>query len=223
MVRGFQNNSAFLSDTPSLISQLVWQLTKLQSKLDEIGVEKFQFMICDVFSTEVCLYYAKQGLRVMILSPVFVYTDATIPNWPSPVPFTGLSDNLTFLSRIVNCMQDFLVRRMVLQTAFAYRRFILSDEVSKVVNSDDGFTYTGVRVPLVMAMGFGLEYPKTRFPLTEYVGPLMMSSFPPLEDKLVEWLNNKPCKQKCHLYWNGSHWLRNYSNGSGHHQWYPCY
>ena len=43
-----------------------------------------------------------------------------------------------------------------------------------------------------MASTFGLEYPKTCYPLTEYVGPLMMSSFTPLEDQLVEWLDSKP-------------------------------
>ena len=193
MVRGFENNSAIVSDIPNFVSQLVWLVTKLQSKLNETGVENFRFMICDLLSAEVCLYYhAKQGVKIMIFSSVFSYADATVPNWPSPVPFTGLSDDLNFLSRIANLMHHYLIRYIFQRAVLAYRRFILSDELVEILKSDEAFAYVGIRVPMVIASAFGFEYAKTRYPLTEYVGPLMMSSFPPLEDELVEWLENKP-------------------------------
>ena len=192
MVKGFENNSAVLSDMPNFVSQLVWLVTTLQSKIKETGIENFQFMICDVLAAEVCLYNAKLGVKVMIFSPVLNYADATNPNWPSPVPFTGLSDNLTFLSRIANSMHHFLIRYIFQRAVLAYRQLVLSDELVKILKSDEAFADVGIRVPMLMATAFGFEYAKTRYPLTEYVGPLMMSSFTPLEDQLVEWLDNKP-------------------------------
>ena len=72
MVKGFENNSAVLSDTPNFVSQLVWFVMTLQSKINEMGIENnFQFMICDILAAEVCLYNAKLGQKVMIFSPVF--------------------------------------------------------------------------------------------------------------------------------------------------------
>ena len=75
---------------------------------------------------------------------------------------------------------------------FAYHQFILPSEVTEIIKISDRFTYSGIRIPMVMATAFGLEYPKTCYPLTEYVGPLMMSYLLPLEDQLVEWLDGKP-------------------------------
>ncbi len=188
-IRGFQNDSVMLLGMSNFIAQLGWRVTQLQSTLKETGAVNFHFIVCDVLSVEICLEYNKQSLKVMILSPTLNYEDATIPNWPSPVLFTGLSDNLPFLPKIANFVHYFLVRYVFL---FAYHQFILPSELTEIVKIGDRFTYSGIRIPMVMATAFGLEYPKTRYPLTEYVGPLMMSYFPPLEDQLVEWLDSKP-------------------------------
>ena len=75
----------------------------------------------------------------------------------------------------------------------------IDEAYDRILNGADTSSNIGIRVPLIMTTVFGFEYPKTRFPLTEYVGPLMMSSFPPLEDKLVEWLNNKPNKSVIYI------------------------
>ena len=188
MVRSFQNFS--ISQMSEFVSLSHWPVIKIRSKVDEIGVDQFDFIISDFSVSPVGVYYAKLGKKVMIVSPLFVHFDATIPDWPSPAISTSLSDNLTFLSRAGNALAHILLR------LFQYHVFggvvHLDKAFERVLKDTSVYEYIGIRTPFVMASTFGFEYAKTRYPLTEYVGPLMMSSFPPLEDKLVEWLDNKP-------------------------------
>ena len=197
-VRNLQNFS--MSQIPEFSSIAQWPMIKVRSKIDHIGVDQFDFIISDFSVNPVGMYYAELGKKVMIFAPLLMHLDATIPEWPSPVVPSSLSDNLTFVSRAGNMVASLLMRAFqthvfcgIVQLDKAFER------VLKDVNLIDIYGYVGIRIPLVMATAFGLEYPKTRFPLTEYVGPLMMSSFPPLEDRLVEWLNNKPNKSVIYI------------------------
>ena len=101
-------------------------MIKIRSKVDQIGVDQFDFIISDVSVNPVGVYYAKLGKKVMIVSPLFVHLDATIPQWPSPAISTALSDNLTFLSRAGNALVHILLR------AF-------QDHVFGKVNLDEAF------------------------------------------------------------------------------------
>ena len=189
MVRGFQNIT--VSNLRRFVSIGQWPMVKVRSKIDQIGPEQFDLLISDFSVNSVGLYYAWLGRKVMIFSPMFVHFDATISEWPTPGPSTDLSDDMTFLTRLLSLIMHRLMR--------AFQTFIFVglgnlDEAYRKLNSVDMYSYIGIRIPLVIASTFGFGYPKTRFPLTHYVGPLMMDSFTPLEQQLLEWLSNKPNK-----------------------------
>ena len=88
----------------------------------------------------------------------------------------------------------------------------LDEAYGRVLKGVDITAYVGVRVPLLMATAFGFEYPKTQFPLTHYVGPLMMDSFSPLEDQLVEWLSNKPNKSVIYVGFGATGFITTWHN-----------
>ena len=190
MVREFQNASILLVRKFFSIAQ--WPMVKIRSKIDEIGVEQFDYIISDFSVNTVGVYYSRLGKKVMILSPLFVHMDATKPEWPSPTISTSLSDDLTFFSRLVNMIVDSILQ--LFQNTVFSGVVHLDEAYNRVLKGVDISAYIGIRIPFVMATAFGFGYPKTRYPLTHYVGPLMMDSFSSLEDQLVEWLSNKPNK-----------------------------
>ena len=193
LVKGFQNVTSLsnLKLFISIVSSQSHMLTrKVNSKVDEIGVDKFDFIVSEIITSNDGVYYARLGKRLMMLSNAFSEMDATTPEWPSPMPMLGQSVNVTFFQRLVNTLIVKPVWRFV--SIFIYST--LDNKYRQVLKSTDLLSYVGVQVPLVMTTMFGLDYPKTRFPLTHYVGPLMMDSFTPLEQQLLEWLSNKPNK-----------------------------
>ena len=195
MVRSFQNFS--ISQISEFISTSHWSMIKIRSKIDQIGVDQYDFIISDFSVNPVGVYYAKLGKKVMMFAPLLIQLDATIPEWPSPAASSSLSDNLTFVSRAGNMLSSLLMRAF--QTHIFCGVNKLDKEFKQVLKDVNIYDYIGIHIPFILATAFGLEYPKTRYPLTEYVGPLMMSSFPSLEDKLVEWLNNKPNKSVIYI------------------------
>ena len=191
----FQNFS--ISQIPEFISIAQWPMIKVRSKIDQIGVDQFDFIVSDFSVSSVGVYYAKLGKKVMIISPLFVHLDATIPDWPSPAISSSLADNLTFLARAGNIVANIFLRAFQGHVFGGVTK--LDKAFERVLKDVNIYGYIGIHIPFVLATAFGFGYPKTRFPLTEYVGPLMMSSFPPLEDKLGEWLNNKPNKSVIYI------------------------
>ena len=195
-VKGFQNTSSisnFLLFIPRMSNNTFLQLVTLQAKLKEIGIEQFDFTISDFFTSFIGVLHAGLGRKSMILSPIFNEVEATTPEWPSPIVVVGQSENLTYFQRLVNTLfvrpAWRFMQRLIYSTLLQ-----MDDNYLHVLESTDFISYIGIQMPLVMATMFGFEYPMTRFPLTHYVGPLMMDSFPPLEQQLLEWLSNKPNK-----------------------------
>ena len=188
MIKGGGLENASLSDIWKFLERGQWPSAKIRAKVDKIGVDQFDIIISDGSVSPVGIYYSKLGKRALILSPLFVYMDAT-SDAPTTASSACNSDGLCFLKRLADLIQGPLLR---LFQRFVFNQIEKIDATySQVIKGVDITSYIGVRVPLIMATTFGFEFAKTRYPLTEYVGPLMMSSFPPLEDKLVEWLGNK--------------------------------
>jgi glucuronosyltransferase len=189
VIKGGGLENASLSDVWKFLEQSQWPSAKIRAKIDYIGVDKFDIVVSDGSVSPVGIYYSKLGKRVAILSPLFLYLDATSDR-PTTASSACNSDGFCFLNRLTDLIQGPILR--------LFQRIVLSGigkidmiygEVLKGVSITSDI---GIRVPLIMTTAFGFEYAKSRHPLTEYVGPLMMSSFTPLEDQLVEWLDNKP-------------------------------
>ena len=166
IVRGFDNQTATASvfHLSRMISIAQWPMIKIRSKIDEIGVDQFDFVISDFSVNAVGIYYAKLKKKAMILSPLFVHMDATIPQWPSPVVTTGLSDNLTFISRVANLLADTFIRSF--QGRVFWGLTSIDSAFEKVLKDIHFYGYVGINVPFIIASAFGLEYAKTRYPLT---------------------------------------------------------
>ena len=184
---GLENAS--LSYVWKFIETAQWPSTKIRAKIDEIGANQFDVIVVDGSVSPVGVYYSKLGKRVLILSPLFVYLDAT-SGYPSTASAACNSDGFCFLNRLCDLMQGPLLRLFQRVTFRAIES--IDEKYSRVLNGADILSGIGIQIPLILTTAFGFEYAKTRYPLTEYVGPLMMSSFPPLEDNLVEWLSTKP-------------------------------
>ena len=61
----------------------------------------------------------------------------------------------------------------------------------KVMERVDFTSHVGISIPLIITTVMGFEYPKTSHALTHYVGPILMSSLPPIDEKMSGWLNTK--------------------------------
>ena len=195
-IQKFENTSAISSFhlyMSSVSGETYLRMIALLSKVDEIGVEQFDFIISEVLVRIIGVYYARLGRKSMVISPVLAYFEATTPEWPSPVVMTGQSDDLTFYQRLVDTLAVRPAWRFV-RSYVCNRLMQMNEKFLKVLESTDFASYVGTQMPLVMTTTFGFDYPKTCFPLTHYVGPLMMDSFTPLEQQLLEWLSNKPNK-----------------------------
>ena len=182
--RGFQNAS--MSDIWKFVILAQWPSVNIRSKLDVIGVDQFDVIVCDGSVTQVAVYYSQLGKNVIIISPLIVFLEANNAN-----SFCQ-SDDLCFVSRLTDVIVGPLLRKFQHLTFNSIKS--IDKTYEQVLQGIDISSYMGIRIPLVVATTFGFEYPMTRFPLTHYVGPLMMDSFTPLEQHLLEWLSNKPNK-----------------------------
>ena len=180
----FQNAS--MSDIWNFVILAQWPSVNIRSKLDEIGVDQFDVIVCDGSVSTIAVYYSQLGKSAIILTPLIVYLEATSGN-----SFCQ-SDDFCFLGRLA----DVIVGPLLLKfQCFMFNSIKSIDKAyEQVLQGIDISSYMGIRIPLVVTTTFGFEYPKKHFPLTHYVGPLMMDSFTPLEQQLLEWLSDKPNK-----------------------------
>ena len=191
MVKQGRLDNASLSDIWKFIEIAQWPSVKIRSKIDEIGDDQFDIIVSDGSVSPVGVYYSLLGRRSVVLTPLYLCLEATC-GYPSTSSTACLSDNLCFLERFGDLiLHNFL--RWFQGIVFSGIGNI-DAKFAEVLKGKDITSHIGISVPMLMATAFGFEYPKTRYPLTHYVGPLMMDSFPPLEHQLVEWLNKKTNK-----------------------------
>ena len=58
----------------------------------------------------------------------------------------------------------------------------IDSSYKEVVHDKTMMSYPGLHIPLIMNTAYGFDYPKTRYPLIEYVGPILMNSLPQLDE-----------------------------------------
>ena len=127
-------------------------------------------------------------------------TDSSMPEWPSPlVGFSGYTtDDMTFLDRLKCCLLSFIVKPLshVVIGNSVYQGIA---DYQKVM---EGVSFTrdaGVSIPMIVTTVMGFEYPKTSHALTHYVGPILMSSPPPIDKEMSDWLNDKERKSVVYI------------------------
>ena len=113
------------------------------------------------------------------------------PSWPWPSLLHGAtSENMGFLDRALNAFSGLAVK------AFVYA--IFSPTISTLsqycptVGLNQVVTDIGLNTPAIIPSVIGFEYPRTIFPMVEYVGAMVSRNPAPLTGELKQWLKSKP-------------------------------
>jgi len=170
-----------------------WTVFKVLQKLTEINMDDFDIIISELATVPVATYLARKGNKVVLLSSLLPgMTDGSMPEWPSPlVGFSAdMTDDMTFIDRLKCYLLSFIVK--------PFSRIAYGDKVYKEIADYkkvmEGVSFTadaGVSIPLIITTVMGFEYPKTSHALTHYVGPILMSSPPPIDKEMGDWLSVK--------------------------------
>ncbi|XP_065896630.1 UDP-glucuronosyltransferase 2B31-like [Dysidea avara] len=178
-----------------------WTVFKVLQKVTEVNMDDFDIIVSELATVPVATYLARKGNKVVLLSSLLPgMTDGSMPEWPSPlVGFSAdMTDDMTFLNRLKCHLLSFIVKPF---SRIAYGDKIYQEiaDYSKIM---EGVSFTrdaGVSIPLIITTVMGFEYPKTSHALTHYVGPILMSSPPPIDEEMSGWLNTKEKKSVVYI------------------------
>ena len=183
---GFQSYSTRLSSMKVVSRAPSLTAFKVRTKVTEI-INRFDILVSDISVVPVGVYHAKRGLKSIIFSSIMPFVQATKPAWPSPVGGSGVTDDMTFIDRLVS----FLVpHNLMIKSAFSDMATVDEDGGS-LASVDDYYRYPGTNIPLICDIVLGFDFTKTVSPLTHYVGPLLLPHSPALDPQLETWLNAK--------------------------------
>ncbi len=163
---------------------------KIRKKLQSIGIEQFDIIVCDFSILPIGLYHAVLGWKVIVFSSFLPPFPAIRPSWPYPITFMGgQPEDMGFGGRMWSAVgTPLLLKRL----AKLFKGAIEQDkEFSKVLSDVNLVGYPGVFVPHIVTSVIGIEAPTLLSPLRHYVGPVLRSSQSPLNDSLLDWLNRK--------------------------------
>ena len=166
-------------------------MLQIREKIESLGLAKFDIIICDAGLQPVAVFFHALGKKTVIFSPLLSIFQPSL-DWPGPLTSSGQSDDLSFFERFCNAiffepLVSFMVKSWfttVIQESYRYREVLSSHP--------DFFSYTGTRIPMIVASSSGFDYPKSRLPLVEYVGPVLFHTPPELNKDLKLWLDSKP-------------------------------
>lgn len=178
-----------------------WTVYKVLAKLTEVDVTNdYDIVVSELSTLPVGTYLARKGNRVVILSSLLpLMTDASIPNWPSPlVGLATCTDDMTFLDRLTNYLLGFIIKPFS-RLAYGDRVYKNIADYQKTMENVDFTSDAGISIPMLITTVMGFEYPKTRHPLTHYVGPVLLSSPPPIDEQLESWLGTKQEKSVVYI------------------------
>ena len=183
-IRGLHNFSRHSMDVFTIAPS--WTSSKVRAKVSEI-ISNYNILVSDLSVLPVGVYYAKLGIKSIIFTPVIPYVHATLSEWPAPPCGTAQTEDVSFLERLIN---TFIPHSLMIKTGFK-NTVNIDKEFHRVTNIHDYYNDPGTKLPLICNTVFGFDFPKTRLPLTHYVGPLLMQITPPLDKSLSDWLSTK--------------------------------
>lgn len=164
---------------------------QIRAKVEEIGVAQFDIIVSEISTSAVSVYFHTLGKKSIVFSTLMAVLNPYIrPEWPTPLLTSGQSDDLTFLERFFNTLFDSLIMTPVFGKIFRSASQV-DPSYKEVLKDVDVLAYPGLRIPLIYTTVLAFDFPKERYPLVEYVGPVLMQSLPHLDQDLQEWLNAK--------------------------------
>ena len=191
-------NSFNLTVMKSILRIYLSSYIQIRSKVEEMGIDHFDIIVSEVAATPVAVYFhVKDGMKAVVLNTLMTLPLAIQPSWPTPLFSSGQTDDLSFLDRL---MIVSLNPGMALFFDEVFEKVSRIDSSYKeVVHDKTMMSYPGLHIPLIMNTAYGFDYPKTRYPLIEYVGPILMNSLPQLDESLQEWLNSRQEKSVIYI------------------------
>ncbi len=162
---------------------------KIRKKLELVGLEGFDIIVCDYSVLYAGLYYSVLGKKVIVFSSFLPPLPAVEPSWPYPLTaFGGQSENMGFLGRMYSAIGTWLFPYIA---ASMFKSALEDKEFAQILSTVNAVRYPGVFIPHIVTSVIGIESPTLLTPLRHYVGPVLRQSRAPLNESIVEWLHSK--------------------------------
>ena len=160
---------------------------KMKKEIDKLNSSNYDYIISDIATAYVGYYIqsAWNNDNIMLVMPtVPIQPQYSIP-WPFPCVFSPISDNMSFYDRFLTTVL-YNPMEKVMFVVFDY--LLRIDKERSIFDASSRF----FEQPLLINTVIGFDWPKTILPLQHYVGPMFLSTSPPLDSTLVDWLSNIP-------------------------------
>ena len=186
-------------NTAQLI-HLGWpSMIQIRAKVEEIGLNQFDIIVSDFALIPTSVYFHEKGKKSIIFSTLLsVRFPATEPEWPVPIVSSGQADDLSFIERFLN---TFFIRPLTYSFLNPIFEGITGSDphYKEVLGNVTVLSYPGVHIPVIITSVYGFDYPRIRWPLIEYVGPVLTNSPPQIDEELQTWLDGKPRKSVIYI------------------------
>ena len=140
------------------------------------------------FTTSLVCFSRKWNIPSVHIWPSLLSSPFDLYPWAFPNLFSGYTDDLSFYQRLVSIVAQnvaFFMLRNTASTQYTVFEHLCSSANMTVGQLQDQMHF----IPQIVASSFGFEFPRAHLPLTEYVGPLLSQSLPPLPPDIAEWLD----------------------------------
>ena len=180
----------------SMIKGAIKMITELSQRfaqtVDNPAIKKWDVITANewLFPLLMCIHW-KWKTTSVLLSSVLQLQPHSQPQWPFPTLLgTAKSDNLSLSDRFASGLQSVL-------SHIVYDNILVRWVKNSLGNTCDGVslsymsTAPGIYMPQIVPTVIGFEFPRTIYPLTEYVGPILSKTPEPLGNDLKNWLDGK--------------------------------
>ena len=160
--------------------------------VDNSAIKDWDVLIANdfLFQLLACLHW-KWKIPSVVLTLTLPMQEHILPQWPFPTLLgTAKSDNLSFSDRFIFGLTSGLVSVLRENILARWVKNNLEDTCARVSLSYMS-TAPGVYLPQIVPTVIGFEFPRTIYPLTEYVGPILSKTPEPLDNDLKNWLDGK--------------------------------
>ncbi len=182
----------------SKILHIAWSsMIQIRDKIEEIGVNHFDILVVEATTFPVAVYFHRKGVKNIVVCPFMNMFPSAIPNWPTPMPNSGQLEDLSFLERLFNTLLSPLLPYFVNEIYLSMTRVDI--KYRQALEGIDTLFYPGLHMPLIFTTVFGIEFPKPRYPLIEYVGPILTNLLPQMDKALQDWLDTKEEKMVIYI------------------------
>ena len=157
--------------------------------MDHQSVRSFDVIAGDGwFTSFLACFSRKWNIPSVHMWPTLLFSPFDLYPWAFPNMLSGYTDDLSFFQRLVSIVTQnvaFFMLRKFVSTQFTNFEGLCSSANMTVDQLKDQVHF----MPQIVASSFGFEFPRAHLPLTDYVGPLLSQSLPPLPPDIAEWLD----------------------------------